>query len=80
MNTLKKLRKKHNVTQKDVADGVGLATTTIASYEQGHRNIGVPVAKKLGEYFNVQWTIFFENEVLETYDNNNQASDQTRLA
>lgn len=68
MNQLKKLRQERHLTQQEVADGVGLAKTTIASYEQGYRNIGVPVAMKLAEFFKVKWTIFFEEEVRDTYD------------
>lgn len=83
MNTLKSLRKKHNITQEQLADAVGLATTTISSYEIGHRNITIPAAIALAKYFNVNWTIFFDDKVREMYDlyeKDNQASDQTRLA
>ncbi|TDM38041.1 XRE family transcriptional regulator [Macrococcoides canis] len=83
MNTLKSLRKKHNITQEQLADAVGLATTTISSYEIGHRNITISAAIALAKYFNVNWTIFFDDKVREMYDlneKNNQASDQTRLA
>lgn len=80
MNQLKQLRKKRGLTQSDVAKGVGLAKTTIAGYEQGRRKISVPTAIQLAKFFNVKWTIFFEKEVRETYDKNDQPSDQTRLA
>lgn len=82
MNQLKQLRKKRGLTQSDVAEGVGLATTTIAGYEQGRRNISVPIAMQLAKFFGVKWTIFFDDKVREMYDineNNNQASDQTHL-
>lgn len=68
MNQLKRLRKQHGYTQKELAEEIGVATTTIASYEQGHRNISVPIAIKLGDALSTNWTIFFENEVRETYE------------
>jgi len=69
MKQLKDLRKQHGYTQKELGDKVGLAPTTIASYEQGHRKISVPVAVNLGKVFKKDWTIFFEDEVRKTYDN-----------
>ncbi len=80
MNRLKQLRKQRGLTQSDVAEGVGLATTTIAGYEQGRRNISVPIAMQLAKFFGVKWTIFFDDNVRDTYDKNDQPGDQTRLA
>jgi len=67
MNQLKELRKQHGYTQKELAEKIGVAPTTIASYEQGHRRISVPIAVRLGGALRTDWTIFFENEVRETY-------------
>lgn len=50
MNQFKQLRKQRGLTQSDVAEGVGLATTTIAGYEQGRRNISVPIAIQLAKF------------------------------
>lgn len=68
MNKLKELREEHNYTQKTLAKELGMSKGTISSYEQGLRSITVPVAMKLGELFDVEWHIFFEDEVSDSYD------------
>jgi len=68
MNQLKKLREQHGYTQKELAEKVDVAPTTIAGYEQGYRRISVPMALKLGKVLKRDWTIFFEDEVRKTYD------------
>jgi len=68
MEKLKELREEKGYTQDSLAREVGLSKGTISSYEQGLRSITVPSAKKLGQVLGVEWHIFFENEVSETYD------------
>lgn len=68
MERLKELRKQHGYTQLELANKIGIAKNTIASYEQGHRSIPVTTAVKLSKVLNTHWTIFFEDEVRETYD------------
>ena len=50
------------------AKEIGIAKTTYSSYEQGYRNPTVQTAKKMAKILQVPWTIFFDEEVLETYD------------
>ncbi|MHC0552086.1 helix-turn-helix transcriptional regulator [Salinicoccus sp. CNSTN-B1] len=68
MNKLKKFRTKHGYTQEQLARRMGVSTGTISIYEQGNRNITVPMAMKMSTVFNVEWSIFFEGKVSETYD------------
>ncbi|GAB3065552.1 helix-turn-helix transcriptional regulator [Salinicoccus sesuvii] len=68
MSNLKEFRTSHGYTQEELAKKVGASTGTISSYEQGNRNITVPMAMKLAVVFNVEWTIFFEDKVSVSYD------------
>ncbi len=68
MERLKELREQHGYTQLELANKIGIAKTTVASYEQGHRRIPVTTAVKLSKVLNTHWTIFFEDEVRETYE------------
>jgi transcriptional regulator with XRE-family HTH domain len=67
---LKDLRESKGYTQESLAHEVGIPKTTYSSYEQGHRRPSIVNAKKLSEVLDVSWTLFFEDGVLETYDNN----------
>lgn len=64
---LKEIRESKGYTQESLAEKVGIAKTTYASYEQGHRQPSILNAKRLAEILEVPWTIFFDEEVLETY-------------
>lgn len=68
MEKLKELRESRGYTQDELARKIGLSKGTISSYEQGLRGITVSSAKKLGQVLGVEWHIFFENDVSETYD------------
>lgn len=50
---LKELRKEKKITQKELADSLGLAQSTIANYEQGIRFPDNAMIKKLADYFSV---------------------------
>ena len=50
---LKELRKENNLTQKDLAEKIGLSTITIRSYESGRRTPNSEALVKLENYFNV---------------------------
>lgn len=57
---LKEIRQKKGLTQKQLADKVGVSRTTITLIENGTNRPSVKVAKKLGEVLKVKWAIFFE--------------------
>lgn len=50
---LKLLRKKHNLTQSILAEKLGIAKTTLASYEQGKNEPNMDMIQKIAIYFNV---------------------------
>lgn len=52
---LKRLRKEKGLRQRDLADILGLAQTTIANYEQNTRFPNEEILKKLSDYFNVSF-------------------------
>ena len=52
-NKLKKLRSEKNLTQKQVADRIGLAISAISSYESGTRYPSYEVLIKLARMFHV---------------------------
>ncbi|MCY8354573.1 helix-turn-helix domain-containing protein [Bacillus haynesii] len=47
------LRKSKNLLQKEVADKIGVARTTYASYEQGKREPDIETINKIADFFDV---------------------------
>ncbi len=60
MNTLKKLRKEKGFSQEKLAEMCGVVRQTITMIEMGVNKPSVPLAKKLGEALEVEWTVFFD--------------------
>lgn len=52
-NTIKDLRKRHAVTQEDLASVVGVTRQTIISLENGRYNASLQLAHKIARYFGV---------------------------
>lgn len=65
MNTicsgLRKLRKMNGKTQKEMGEILGTSANMYQKYE--YRQVELPVrhAKKLGEYFNFDWWLLYED-------------------
>ena len=51
-NKIKELRKKHKVTQEDLAYAVEVTRQTIISLENGKYNASLQLAYKIAKYFN----------------------------
>lgn len=68
MNKLKELRIKNKYTQIKLSEVLNIPKSTYASYEQEHRSLPVKVAIILGDLYGVDWKIFFEKQVRDTYD------------
>lgn len=51
-NKIKELRKRHNVTQEDLAGAVGVTRQTIISLENEKYNASIQLAYKIAKYFN----------------------------
>lgn len=52
-NNLKRLRKSKKLTQIQLAKKLGVAKTTLASYEQGRRMPDIEIQNKLADIFDV---------------------------
>ena len=53
MENLKKLRTSCNLTQKEMADKLGMNQQTYANYETGRREPDFDTLKEIASYFNV---------------------------
>lgn len=68
-NVIKFLRKKHNLTQKQLGDILGVEKSVIQKYEKGViTNLKVNTLKKLCEYFGVQPWVFVQPETIPSND------------
>ncbi len=61
MKKLIQLRLKKEVTQEKLGKAIGVSEKTISTYETGRRNLPVDKAKKIGEYFQVNWWQLYED-------------------
>ncbi len=52
-NRLAELRKRSGKTQKEVAEGIGVAKSTLSNYEKGKQAMNVVILKRLCEYYDV---------------------------
>ncbi|EJW14265.1 helix-turn-helix transcriptional regulator [Paenibacillus alvei] len=59
MEALKSQRKKMNLCQQQIADGVGISRQYYSNIENGKRPPSVALAKRIAAFLNVEWTIFF---------------------
>lgn len=62
---LKEIREDKHMTQNEMSEFLNIPVTTYASYEQGKRTPRVDDAKSLGHKLKLDWTIFFDENVLE---------------
>jgi len=52
---LRKLRRKHKLSQKELADLLGFGTSTIAQYENNKREPNFERLRKIKEFFEVSY-------------------------
>lgn len=62
MNNLKILRKRKGVTQKDVAEYIGVTTSAYGQYETGVRQPNTDILSKLSDYFCVSIDVILGRE------------------
>lgn len=60
MNHLKYYRLKLNLSQKDLAEKVGLKQQRYNHYERGRRELPVSVAKEIGRILEIDWWKLYE--------------------
>ena len=53
MNRLKKIRKKNNLTLKELGQKIGMANNTLSQYETGKREPKLETWQALADFFNV---------------------------
>ncbi len=53
LTMLKKLRKEHNLTQREVADALHISQTSVSKYERGESEPDIDMLIKMSDYFNV---------------------------
>lgn len=57
---LKELRERKGLNQQQLAESVGVSREYITMIESGQRNPSVNLAKKIADFFNIEWTLFFD--------------------
>lgn len=64
-NKIEELRKKMGITQKALADALGVSRQTIISLESGRYNPSIMLAHSVAEYFNlsIEGVFIFEEEM-----------------
>lgn len=60
-NKLEELRKKHGITQEELADALAVSRQTIGSLENGRYNPSILLAFKIANYFHVSIEEVFIN-------------------
>ena len=61
MNAIRYFREKESMSQKELADAVGLQPTSISRYERGVRQLSVDKAKKIADILKVDWTCLYDD-------------------
>ncbi len=62
---LRELRKKAGLTQRELAEAVGITEQAIGHYEVGRRNLNVSLAKKIAKVLNCKWWELYEDDEAE---------------
>ncbi len=62
MGNLRKARIEKKLSQKELADELGVTTATISRYESGERKLPVETAKRIAEILGVDWYTLFDEE------------------
>lgn len=67
VKNLKWLRKKYNMTQKELADKLGVNYSTISKWESGTHSPETKSIIRISKTFNIKWRLFLEVD-LENYE------------
>ncbi len=57
-------RNRKQLTQKDVADNIGITRQMISAIENGTASPSVSVAQSIGKLLDFEWTKFFEDKAV----------------
>lgn len=59
---LNKCRKSKNLKIKELADQIGIARTSLSAIEHKRITCGELVARRLGDYFDMDWALFLSEK------------------
>lgn len=79
-NILKDARQKADLTQNQIAEQLGCTLQYYNMIENGKKQPSVQLAKKISKILKIKWTIFFNEEINQKFNNNDRLSDQTQSA
>jgi putative transcriptional regulator len=65
------------LTHEQVAEQAEITRQYYGMIESGERNPSVPIAKKIGDILNIEWTLFFEQESNLRLHNENDIASTT---
>jgi len=57
----RKFRTERNLTTKELAQSLNVFQEQLSRIENGHTKCGELMARRLGEYFGVDWRVFVNN-------------------
>lgn len=64
MKKLAELRKKHNLSQRELAEAIEVTQASISRWEKDHHSISGHNLLKLSQYFNVSVDEILENKLM----------------
>jgi len=67
------IKKRGNKSQETTAKNIGISRGAYANIELGKRNPSVPLAKKIADHLDFDWTLFFEENVVDSKQNTHTA-------
>ena len=73
---LKNLRKRKNITQKDIADYLGVSPSAIGLYEQNRREPDLETVKKIADFFNVSVDYLLDRTDKRNIDTSNDVDER----
>lgn len=59
---IKHFREQNDLSQNDISDYLGIDRSLISKYEQGNREVPLPVLEKLASLYGVDISVFLESE------------------
>jgi len=60
---LNRCRKAKNLKIKELADHIGIARTSLSAMEHRRISCGELVARRFGEYFDMDWALFLSEKI-----------------
>jgi len=61
-DTIRKLRRERNLTQREVAEYLGIERSTYAYYESGRSRLNIDIAVKLAHFYQIRYAVLLGPE------------------